>query len=74
MFILLIFLASIYYWLRGKLVGAITLLFLVVTNIMDLKVFSGTILETHNYIFLFTNFVLLSDFAKGKLVADMKED
>lgn len=74
MFILLIFLASIYYWLRGKMVWAMTLLFLVSTNIMDLKVFSGTILETHNYIFLFTNFVLLSDFAKGKLVADMKED
>lgn len=74
MFILFIFLASLYCWLRGKKVWSITYLFLVLTNAMELKFFSGAILESHNYVFLFANFILLSDYMKGKLVPDMKQD
>ena len=51
-----------------------TFLFLVLSNVMYLKIFSGAILETHNYVFFFTNFVLLTDYVKGKLVSDMKQD
>lgn len=41
---------------------------------MDLKIVANKVLESHNYVFLFTNLVLLRDYVKGTLATDMKRD
>lgn len=74
MFIFLLFLLSLFFWFCSKKVLAISCFYLVLTGVMSLKVFSGTILEIHNYVFLFTNIVLLNDFYHGTLQQNMKTD
>lgn len=74
MIVFALFIISIFFWLKGNKALSLSLFFLVTTDIMWLKVFSGTVLPGHNYVFIFTNFVLLRDLYKGTLAADMKKD
>lgn len=76
MAILLFFLLSLFFWNKRKYDVSVTFLFLVASKGINLLVFNSgpPLLEAHNYLFLFANYILLQDYARGRLERDMRRD
>lgn len=74
MILLLVFIVSFFLWYRNKRTLSILFLYILVSNGLDIKYLSDEIIPIHNYIFLFTNLILIQDWCKGRLKQDINND
>lgn len=76
MFVLVLFVLSFIAWIMKKYVLSTVAFFLVTCNAMGLAVLQigDSVLELHNYIFIFANFIIIIEIAKSNIVIDIKKD